>query len=416
MTETDSSILSLISGQLLRFMPNTCNICKRVVSDQDTVLKTKSLAQCSRCKITCYCSRDCQEKDWPMHKTTCVAIKYLQNELVWNKDVPYRENIDSQLLMLQKNIGRSTFSHENDLIVYKKRCYTCNRDDVVLKKCDSCHIVSFCETHLGVEHRCDTHLKALQCEQMVYQHGLPPSWLSKKVEKTFEKIPLEWNEYLTWREAPNWIHVIKLLTADTLSVPCTIVYALQTLNLHNKKDVVIHLLGCTFLYEFFSLMKYEEILHVLPGIFNLTIHLVGPELPENLEVRPTPLCQGCSGRKLEFKVSNKLYHDCDLDSPDICFAFNSGLGTFQHDWRKTVDVLILKEIPCIFTCMDQEEVVDDLKFLKSCGGKTTEPILNPFQGTRPFREPYSHEFYYKNQYMYVLHGKNEKNPMIQLLK
>ena len=32
--------------------------------------------RCSRCRIACYCSRRCQELDWPNHKDDCVAVQY----------------------------------------------------------------------------------------------------------------------------------------------------------------------------------------------------------------------------------------------------------------------------------------------------------------------------------------------------
>ena len=39
---------------------STCAVCQ-----------TPSKLQCSACKITYYCSRDCQKKDWKTHKQLC---------------------------------------------------------------------------------------------------------------------------------------------------------------------------------------------------------------------------------------------------------------------------------------------------------------------------------------------------------
>ncbi|KAF7333517.1 MYND-type domain-containing protein [Mycena venus] len=30
------------------------------------------LSRCSKCKSVCYCSKDCQQKDWPSHKRSCI--------------------------------------------------------------------------------------------------------------------------------------------------------------------------------------------------------------------------------------------------------------------------------------------------------------------------------------------------------
>jgi hypothetical protein len=39
------------------------------------------LKKCSRCKRVYYCSRECQRKDWSVHKTRCFDITQDQNDL-----------------------------------------------------------------------------------------------------------------------------------------------------------------------------------------------------------------------------------------------------------------------------------------------------------------------------------------------
>jgi len=51
-----------------------CNYCKIIDGkrrDQD--IKTKFLS-CGKCKWVCYCSKQCQEDDWPDHKMKCKMI------------------------------------------------------------------------------------------------------------------------------------------------------------------------------------------------------------------------------------------------------------------------------------------------------------------------------------------------------
>ena len=35
--------------------------------------KASAIPRCSRCKMIRYCSRACQSRDWPHHKTACKA-------------------------------------------------------------------------------------------------------------------------------------------------------------------------------------------------------------------------------------------------------------------------------------------------------------------------------------------------------
>lgn len=43
---------------------NCCNLCKD---------RLKPLMSCSQCKVTKYCCRECQKKDWKEHKKNCLS-------------------------------------------------------------------------------------------------------------------------------------------------------------------------------------------------------------------------------------------------------------------------------------------------------------------------------------------------------
>ncbi|KAI9005592.1 hypothetical protein DFJ74DRAFT_691324 [Hyaloraphidium curvatum] len=58
----------------------SCNGCGRDAHD----LK-REFQRCARCKIVNYCSRACQESDWPRHKSLCVPVQSLSNQH-WQKD------------------------------------------------------------------------------------------------------------------------------------------------------------------------------------------------------------------------------------------------------------------------------------------------------------------------------------------
>lgn len=46
-----------------------CSICDHII-----VNKSSKMKRCSQCQRTCYCSRECQVRDWPMHKEKCVSM------------------------------------------------------------------------------------------------------------------------------------------------------------------------------------------------------------------------------------------------------------------------------------------------------------------------------------------------------
>lgn len=47
-------------------LSSTCAVCNKAASDLPSPLK-----RCARCRITAYCSRDCQKADWKAHKKIC---------------------------------------------------------------------------------------------------------------------------------------------------------------------------------------------------------------------------------------------------------------------------------------------------------------------------------------------------------
>ncbi|RDX56694.1 hypothetical protein K466DRAFT_481374 [Polyporus arcularius HHB13444] len=51
-------------------LAGSCACCER----DETANDPGNLKKCSQCKLTRYCSNECQKKDWPRHKVTCNKI------------------------------------------------------------------------------------------------------------------------------------------------------------------------------------------------------------------------------------------------------------------------------------------------------------------------------------------------------
>lgn len=66
-------------------------------------VQVTSIMKCSRCKKSIYCSKECQKKDWPSHKGTCI-------------DITKRENVKQELLKDYGDIDDPYISHIIDNI------------------------------------------------------------------------------------------------------------------------------------------------------------------------------------------------------------------------------------------------------------------------------------------------------------
>ena len=79
---------------------------------------SESLKQCVRCRKVSYCDRNCQQNDWPRHKSTC-----------------------------------------GDTIAIRDRCAFCGTTSHKLKKCTGCRRVFYCDRNCQAAHR-STHKAA----------------------------------------------------------------------------------------------------------------------------------------------------------------------------------------------------------------------------------------------------------------
>ena len=65
------------------------------------------------------------------------------------------------------------------------------------------------------------------------------------------------------------------LVSTLLSVPLSILYALEKIlekpGLGGHKELVLHILGATEKSEMMAITKYEEILHLCPGLQSLVV-------------------------------------------------------------------------------------------------------------------------------------------------
>lgn len=402
----NKEIIELIQQQIFRFMPNACNICKKVESKNETVYYVEKLYRCSRCQIVCYCSSEHQQKDYQRHQNFCKAAKLLGDKLKFSPKFTYKENLIIHMKMFEQLLLRELSYYEKDLVLFRKKCHKCHRIDNSVMKCQICHITSFCPQHKDAEHDCTKALKALQCEQVIYIQGLPPCWVPNTIVEKTEEIPKEWNQYFLWRQASNLSVISKILFAEALSIPLSLALGIETLQIQNQELIEIHLIGCNIIYEILSLGKYEEIFHLFPNLKKLEIVFYGKNLAPDID--QIELCENCKkNRKMKLSVVDKEYHESKIEiSPDFCFSFNPSFDSEPEDWSKNIPKIVDMNVPTFITTMNEDESKEFGMFIQEFGGNIIIPsFINPFQGTQPFREPFEeNRFYYKNQYILCFKG------------
>ncbi|XP_042479141.1 zinc finger MYND domain-containing protein 15 [Macadamia integrifolia] len=184
-----------------------------------------------------------------------------------------------------------------------------------------------------------------------------------------------WSEYYNLRSLP-----LSSPVAVILSHPLTVYHILTTLNMSTKnlllkgKEVILHYLGPEG--ELDWMPAFAEIGHLLNGLGNIQVVMVGPEVPTNL----SGTVSGISSR-VRVNLVRGVYQEeaTYLPSPDVVIALNCGLESYPS-WSAALDLIKSKNIPAFFT--DQSEIfcTNAKQVLRGAGLHITHPLTpNPFR-------------------------------------
>lgn len=228
---------------------------------------------------------------------------------------------------------------------------------------------------------------------------------------------------LEQREFEERRRMFLLLATDNLTMPLTILSALEDLRLLEASSLHIHLLGATG-REFLAMASFEEILHLNPVLKTFTITAIGPSsllMDHGNEGRETrqdiPCCQDCQSRgRKRFLASYKgLYHDYTKSSlfekPDLIVAFNSGFvdgDDAESDWDQTIRMIVDSGTAALFTAYNPREALHEQTKMKRLGARfITEPSENKWRSLVPMPEflDVEYEIWYQNYYRYIIKGR-----------
>eukprot|EP00457_Paulinella_chromatophora_P006298 gb/GEZN01006316.1/.p1 GENE.gb/GEZN01006316.1/~~gb/GEZN01006316.1/.p1 ORF type:complete len:531 (-),score=37.96 gb/GEZN01006316.1/:87-1499(-) len=438
-----------------------------------------------------YCSQEHQKLDFPSHKAICKAIHALdatgpsasagsagpgagdkKSSRVHNETQRYHRIIRDRT-ELARILKRPLFSREISLTIFRPTCQVCcvrageviegSGQKAVLTKCTSCHITLFCKEHLAEgqrEHRqhCATYEVVLKCGQIIRDFQLKRenlTWVPDGQdglvvhEKSYQKLYPSWDRYWKRRRAPVMMYspLLKLFSTH-LSLPLTLLWAMSQpavatlLKADTVSSLTVHFIGATASFELQFVEKYEEIMHLLPGLRVLNLVFVGPELPIPKQDPRTParviddlgmqltysLCGSCpEGNEMRLFSFRSTYDHLiqrwekdskqfDYRKADVLVALNSGVhlfakGSTQDSWHSTLTLLAKQQDagrPIIWTAYSKDEAILTAARLESYGARfLLAPQENPFRSLLPSREPtglLSSPFYYHNGQVMLTQG------------
>ncbi|GLB44346.1 putative zinc finger mynd domain-containing protein 17 [Lyophyllum shimeji] len=414
-----------------------------------------TLRRCTGCRSIQYCSAGCQQANWKEHKGICKAFQKLENEPVlrmsllfalvdepttdfYSLDTIIATMVANQERYLEQVLNRRLTIPERNLLGWEPRCLACARTDRVirmeavengststpntLKACHACKMAFYCSDHHwdAVQHKHagepaeDGHDGLTQCHmnQEIRQDIAFASimeaakmgqfkWAPERVKPSWASLKdTNWEAEFASRLVQDFgisteaAGPFLRASSEALSMPMTILWALENLNLDDswtrKETLIIHLLGA-YQVEVMNADTFEEVLHRLPEVKKLNLVLCGPELAtlttvrERSQVMDMETCPNCAGqrRKRVQQLFTQKYHEyaqslgSNFIKPDLAVAFNSGASQEgSESWKETMSFLVKNNIPSVFTAYNREEAEAEAKLLKAAGAQLI-PRLGP---------------------------------------
>ncbi|GKV16037.1 hypothetical protein SLEP1_g26748 [Rubroshorea leprosula] len=319
-----------------------CAMCEKDVNGDQSLC-------CGQCRAVVYCGSVCQKQHWKeSHKSMCGLYKAMMER---------EEELAMKIFMFPCSAEQPCKWLES-LEIHQKGMWR--------RKCN-------CYSHC---------LFGL----LPVKGGLWDSWGGLNDEEYPRDSPFHnqltspillsgWSEYYNLRSLP-----LSSPVADILSHPLTVYYILTALSISSKnlllkgKEVILHYLGPEG--ELDWMPAFAEISHLLNGLGNIQIVMVGPEVPTNL----SGTTSGISSR-VRVNLVRGFYQEeaTYLPSPHAVVALNCELDRYAS-WGGALDLIKAMGIPAFFTEQSELTCTNTKQVLRSAGLHITHPVTpNPFR-------------------------------------
>ncbi|KAL5730807.1 hypothetical protein ACHQM5_003598 [Ranunculus cassubicifolius] len=323
-----------------------CTLCEKEVSAEQSVC-------CEQCRAVVYCGPVCQKQHWKeVHKSSCGLYKAMMER---------EEELAIEIFMFPCIVEspckwlESLGLHQKGLWRRMCNCYSHCSFGLLPKKS------GVYDTWGGLD-------------DGEFPSDLPfPKHLRDGISNPI--LLSSWSEYYTMRTLPFSSPV-----AAILSYPLTVYYITMALNISSKnllldgREVIVHYLGPE--RELDWMPAFAEIGHLLNGLGNIQIIMVGPEVPTNL----SGTISGISSR-VRVNMIRGIYQEeaTYLPPPDVIVSLNCRLENYSS-WGGALDLIKSMEIPAFFTEQSEVSCANAKQVLRSAGLHITHPVTpNPFR-------------------------------------
>lgn len=323
-----------------------CAMCERE-------FHTDQSFPCSRCRAIVYCSPNCQKQHWKeSHKSMCGLYKAMmeREEELAMKIFLFPSSIDHPCKWLE-----SLGVHQKGMWRRKCSCYSNSPFGLLPVK------AGLWDSWGGLD------------DDEFPRDSPFPEHLTDGISSPI--LLSGWSEYYNLRSLP-----LSSPVADILSHPLTVYYILTALSISSKnlllkgKEVIVHYLGPEGELDWMT--AFAEMGHLLNGMGNIQMVMVGPEVPTNLSGTTSGI-----GSRVRVNLARGIYQEeaTYLPSPHVIVALNCGLES-NSSWVGALEFIKSMGVPTYFTDQSEISCTNAKQVLRSAGLHITHPVTpNPFR-------------------------------------